>query len=52
MLCICRLVKLNSMTGLVESLRFKYPGAMVTGHCNLDPAKACPVFDVKSWFED
>lgn len=28
-----------------------YPGAQVVGHCDLDPKKTCPNFNVKGWWE-
>lgn len=35
---------------VVESLLVKYPNAEVVGHRDLDSKKACPSFDVKSWW--
>ncbi len=37
---------------LVESLQFRYPVALVKGHCDFDSRKHCPCFDVAEWLED
>lgn len=42
-----------SMYSLVSSLLDKYPDACVYGHCDFDPKKLCPCFDVhnESWHD-
>lgn len=39
----------DSLDALVETLKNIYPQAAVVGHNDLDPHKACPVFEVSSW---
>lgn len=36
---------------LVEHLRELYPQANVLGHCQTDPGKTCPNFDVPGWID-
>lgn len=38
-----------SLAKLVKGLKFTYKNAEVLGHCELDPNKTCPQFDVKAW---
>ena len=35
----------TSMWRLIEALRQRYPRALIVGHRDLDPHKACPCFD-------
>lgn len=35
---------------VVEALSVLYPKARVVGHCDLDPGKTCPNFDVSATF--
>jgi N-acetyl-anhydromuramyl-L-alanine amidase AmpD len=35
---------------IVEGLIKKYPNAAVCGHRDLNPAKACPSFDARAWW--
>ena len=42
----------RSMGTLIRALRKSYPAATLVGHCDLNPAKACPCFDVKEVFSD
>ena len=37
---------------LLERLHQQYPEALIVGHRDLDPRKACPCFDVVSEFAD
>lgn len=37
---------------LLVELRKVYPTAKIIGHWELDPKKACPVFDIKGWLAD
>ncbi len=37
---------------LVEGLAAAYPNARICGHRDLDPHKACPVFDAAAWAAD
>lgn len=37
---------------LLESLHETYPSALIVGHRDLDPGKACPCFDVVTEFND
>ena len=40
----------ESLRELVAELLERYPDARIVGHHDLNPAKACPCFDVKSEF--
>ena len=40
-----------TMRLLLEDLRKRYPRALVVGHRDLDPKKACPCFDAVKEFE-
>lgn len=37
---------------LLESLHEAYPSALIVGHRDLDPGKACPCFDAVTEFSD
>ena len=37
---------------LLERLRRRYPDALIVGHRDLDPQKACPCFDVANEYHD
>ena len=37
---------------LLEALHRKYPRALIVGHRDLDPKKACPCFDAASEYAD
>lgn len=39
-----------SLESIVARLSAVYPKAKVLGHTNLDKGKACPCFDVQSWW--
>ena len=39
----------GALRGLLDMLLKKYPNAEVCGHCDLDPKKTCPNFDVGEW---
>lgn len=39
-----------SLDTLVRDLAGRYPEAQVVGHCDLDPNKTCPNFNVKAWW--
>jgi len=39
-----------ALRDLIHELLRKYPKADVVGHCDLDPKKTCPNFDVKDWW--
>lgn len=39
----------DALKQLVEGLKKQYPAARVVGHCQLNPAKTCPNFDVAEW---
>lgn len=39
-----------SLEALVDYLVGRFPRADVCGHRDLDPAKACPCFDVRAWW--
>lgn len=43
--------QLKAMARLVGDLVKAYPGARVLGHRDAPAAKACPSFDVKTWWE-
>lgn len=42
--------QMRALEGLVLSYKAEYPDAQVLGHCDLNPAKTCPNFDVKAWW--
>lgn len=39
----------RTLSSWVNTLRGRFLGLEVVGHRDLDPGKACPCFDVKSW---
>jgi len=39
----------QALHSLLLELRRLYPAARIVGHCELDPKKACPAFDIRSW---
>lgn len=41
-----------ALRNLLEQLHEKYPKALIVGHRDLDPQKACPCFDVVHEFHD
>lgn len=40
-----------SLRGILTEWLEHYPDAEVCGHTDLDPAKTCPNFDVKRWWD-
>ena len=42
----------RTMRQLVDELRQRYPKAIVVGHHNLNPLKACPCFDAVKEYKD
>lgn len=40
----------KTLASLLKELTEKYPTAKVVGHSDLNPNKACPVFDVTGWY--
>lgn len=42
----------NILHALLKDLRALYPKAKIVGHWELDPKKACPVFDIKKFLLD
>lgn len=34
----------------IDRLKYQFPDAKVVGHCDLDPGKTCPNFDVEAWY--
>ena len=45
------LAQSETMRALVDALKVQHPDAEVLGHRDLNPHKACPSFDVKSWMD-
>lgn len=41
----------DSLDKLVKDMESKYPGAHIIGHCEVEPGKACPSFDVQEWLK-
>ena len=41
-----------ALRNLLERLRRRYPDALIVGHRDLDPQKACPCFDVANEYHD
>lgn len=39
----------KTLHALIDDLRWKYPGAKICGHGELDSRKTCPNFDVQAW---
>ena len=44
--------QLTALANLVKSRLNKYPDATVYGHCDLDPNKTCPNFDVGQFLQE
>lgn len=42
----------EALKKLVLELKEKYPGAKIVGHCDYEPKKTCPNFDVKEWVKN
>ena len=42
----------TSLRKLLEALHRKYPRALIVGHRDLDPQKACPCFNAASEYAD
>ena len=40
----------RSLEALLLSLTLEFPNAQVVGHCDLNPHKTCPNFDVQTWW--
>ncbi|MEW8420263.1 MAG: N-acetylmuramoyl-L-alanine amidase [Candidatus Thiodiazotropha endolucinida] len=43
--------QLAALRELLTEWHHKYPKAEVMGHCDLDPNRTCPNFDVKAWWD-
>jgi len=43
--------QITAMEDYVRKFRRSNPSADVCGHCDLDPHKACPSFEVKEWIK-
>lgn len=41
-----------ALRNLLEQLHRRYPNALIVGHRDLDPQKACPCFDVVNEYHD
>ena len=41
-----------ALRNLLERLHRRYPDALIVGHRDLDPQKACPCFDVANEYHD
>ena len=41
-----------ALRNLLEQLHRRYPDALIVGHRDLDPQKACPCFDVANEYHD
>ena len=39
----------ETLKRLVSDLKVKYPKANIVGHCDYEPKKTCPNFNVKDW---
>ncbi len=44
--------QMEVLHALLRELRGAYPQARIVGHWELDPKKACPVFDIKKFLAD
>lgn len=42
----------HALALVLKGLLQKYPKAEIVGHCELNPHKACPSFDVKKWWHE
>ena len=42
----------TALRGLLETLHRRYPHALIVGHRDLDPRKACPCFDAAREYAD
>jgi N-acetylmuramoyl-L-alanine amidase len=43
--------QLESMAAYVQAFHRRFPNVVIVGHHDLNPGKACPCFDVKSWLK-
>ncbi len=41
--------QMDSLKALVSALKQHYPNAVIIGHRDVNPGKACPSFDAKAW---
>jgi len=44
--------QMEALRSLLEELHRTYPGALIVGHRDLEPLKACPCFDVNAEYAD
>jgi N-acetyl-anhydromuramyl-L-alanine amidase AmpD len=45
------LAQFNALDEVLQILKMHYPKAEILGHCELNPGKACPSFDVQKWLQ-
>jgi N-acetyl-anhydromuramyl-L-alanine amidase AmpD len=44
--------QMSALYVLLKEMRVLYPEAEIVGHFELEPAKTCPVFDIKTWLRE
>jgi N-acetylmuramoyl-L-alanine amidase len=42
----------STLIWVLKAWIIRYPDAEIVGHCDLDPKKTCPNFDVKEWWNN
>ena len=42
----------ETLRGLLLELKSKYPNVNIVGHCDYEPNKTCPNFNVKQWAKE
>jgi len=42
----------DSLNMLLGELKDRYPSAVILGHCDIDPNKTCPNFNVSGWIAE
>lgn len=46
------LLQMRQLLILLKNLQIEFDVRSIVGHCDLDPNKSCPNFNVKEWFHE